>query len=197
MKLETKFNIGEEVFFLYENEIRKSSVSNIDICIGSNDNIKITYELKLKEKLTCFNLNENKVFKSKEELIETIFNVTLLKDDVTTEKDWREQVCSRYKITETLNNLHSKQRYKKVLKRKDLKAELTHLSPMIYIGDNESHLTKNKEYLIHINSPYVKDITGCEYSVEIDEDKREILSNLFMYITEDFLNKNFKNIDNK
>ena len=72
MKVETKYNANQTVYFMHENRIKSSEVAIIDINIIANTN---TTEIKYRVfNLPNFFLLENEVFGSKEEVLEHLEN---------------------------------------------------------------------------------------------------------------------------
>jgi len=64
MKIETKLNIGDECYVIYDNKIIKSKISNIKIDINWRKEIYVTYWIKNGEQFS-----EDFVFITKEEVL--------------------------------------------------------------------------------------------------------------------------------
>jgi len=72
MKVETKYNANQTVYFMHENRIKSSEVAIIDINIIANTN---TTEIKYRVfNFPNFFLLEKEVFSSKKELLEYLEN---------------------------------------------------------------------------------------------------------------------------
>lgn len=72
MKVETKYNANQTVFFMYENKIKSGEIAVIDIHLVANDNsISITYKIYNYQNNT---FNESEIFSSKEELLDYLAN---------------------------------------------------------------------------------------------------------------------------
>lgn len=72
MKVETKYNVNQTVYFMHENRIKSSEVAIIDINSITNEN---TTEIKYRVfNLPNFFLLEKEVFSSKKELLEYLEN---------------------------------------------------------------------------------------------------------------------------
>jgi hypothetical protein len=71
MKIETKYNIGDEVWIISKGKVVKDVVDMIHIHIGSDENI--TYSLKSKRILGLFEtIKESSIFHTKEELLKSL-----------------------------------------------------------------------------------------------------------------------------
>lgn len=66
MEVETKFNIGDNVYFITDNKVQKMDITGISISVNGNEP-KIEYTLHFDT-----NINENLVFASKEELLKSL-----------------------------------------------------------------------------------------------------------------------------
>lgn len=64
MEIVTKFNIGDEIYYMLNNKIDKDIVSNITIIVHGDDSYNIVYNRP--------SLEEGRVFASKIELINTL-----------------------------------------------------------------------------------------------------------------------------
>nr|DAK60797.1 MAG TPA: hypothetical protein [Caudoviricetes sp.] len=72
MKVETKYNVNQTVYFMHENRIKSSEVAIIDINSITNEN---TTEIKYRVfNLSNFFLLEKELFSSKKELLEYLEN---------------------------------------------------------------------------------------------------------------------------
>lgn len=77
MKIETKYDLKETVYFMYENKINKGYVQKIiyetDISVFNNQVTKIlTYLVAVEQTVLNFRFSEYQLFKSKEELINSL-----------------------------------------------------------------------------------------------------------------------------
>ena len=71
MKIETKFNIGDEAWFIAKGKAVKDIVNRIHIHIGSDKNI--TYSFKDKSITGLFEvIEESSIFPTKEELLKSL-----------------------------------------------------------------------------------------------------------------------------
>lgn len=68
MTIETKYNIGDKVFLLYNNEIKEEYITEIGIYCSKTTNQYISYVLSKFET----EIPECKLFSSKEELINSL-----------------------------------------------------------------------------------------------------------------------------
>ncbi len=66
MEVETKFNIGDNVYFITDNKVQKMDITGISISVNGNES-NIEYTLHFDT-----NINENLVFASKEELLKSL-----------------------------------------------------------------------------------------------------------------------------
>ena len=72
MKVETKYNANQTVFFMYENKIKSGEIAVINIKVVANDNsINITYKIFNYQNDT---FAESKIFSTKEELLDYLAN---------------------------------------------------------------------------------------------------------------------------
>ncbi len=72
MKVETKYNANQTVFFMHENKIKSGEIAVIDIHLVANDNsINITYKIFNYQNYT---FDESKIFSTKEELLDYLAN---------------------------------------------------------------------------------------------------------------------------
>jgi hypothetical protein len=72
MKLETKFNIGNKVFFLAQRKVAESKVKEIKIEVSDN-RINIIYICTLQDDhIVGIKVNEEDAFKSKEILLKSL-----------------------------------------------------------------------------------------------------------------------------
>lgn len=78
--MRTKFNIGEEVFFMkFGSEASKNTVKGIAVIVGDFEDSSFKRNGTLENPcitycMSCYvTVNENKVFRTKEELIEDVF----------------------------------------------------------------------------------------------------------------------------
>jgi hypothetical protein len=75
MKIETKYNINDKVFFLDGEIVMSSDIIEIIITVDIQNIIEVQYSCfhKYKEKPNYyFNLKESKVFKTKEQLLASL-----------------------------------------------------------------------------------------------------------------------------
>lgn len=68
MKIETKYAIGDVLFYLKDNQICSSPVTDIHITVYYSGGISAVYELK-REGMWGLRLYESNLFKTKKELI--------------------------------------------------------------------------------------------------------------------------------
>lgn len=73
MKIETKFNAGDEVFYKEDNEIRHSKIRHINITIvdfykGVKNFVEVEYFVRVNG-LQVKRLLENEIFRTKKELL--------------------------------------------------------------------------------------------------------------------------------
>ena len=73
MKIETKFNVGDEVFYKENGEIKHSKINYINIAVvdlfnGVKDFVKIEYFVRING-IQVKRLLEDEIFKTKAELI--------------------------------------------------------------------------------------------------------------------------------
>ena len=70
MKIETKYNIGDEVWFLSYNSPRKARICVMSIYVQNSSEITILYSLNEKE--LYWHKNEQDLFATKEELLKSL-----------------------------------------------------------------------------------------------------------------------------
>ena len=69
MDVSTKYDIGDEVFFMSNNMVARQTVTGVAISIANaGDEAKITYHLHYGDT----RVEENKLFKTKKELLESL-----------------------------------------------------------------------------------------------------------------------------
>lgn len=66
INIDLKYNIGDTVYFMYQNKIQKTKIIQVSISIDE-DTTRITYYIRLFG--TKYNMQDFKVFKTKQELI--------------------------------------------------------------------------------------------------------------------------------
>lgn len=72
MKVETKYNTNQTVYFMHENKIKSGEIAVINIKLVANDNsINITYKIFNYQNDT---FAESKIFSTKEELLDYLAN---------------------------------------------------------------------------------------------------------------------------
>ena len=72
MKVETKYNVNQTVYFMHENKIKSGEIAVINIEVVTNDNsISITYKIFNYQNDT---FAESEIFSSKKELLEYLEN---------------------------------------------------------------------------------------------------------------------------
>ena len=69
--MKTKFNINDSLWLMYNNKPTIVKVKGISICADTSQMICIKYAVEIDEKL--YNVNENRVFATKEELRDYVF----------------------------------------------------------------------------------------------------------------------------
>ena len=67
MTIETKFNIGDEVWFMYENRPMSMRVMHIELYISCNK-VKRQYI----DKYGSYRVSEHKLFRTKQELLDSL-----------------------------------------------------------------------------------------------------------------------------
>ena len=74
MKAETKFNPLDEVWTIIENKAKKCPISDIEVKFDSKKDITIRYYLNkgTKEDYKCTIVEENFLFKTKDELLKSL-----------------------------------------------------------------------------------------------------------------------------
>lgn len=69
MKIETKYSLGDKVWYIFSNKVESSTIESIYLTIGENNRPKPTqYRLNRREE----DFEENKLFSSKDELLKTL-----------------------------------------------------------------------------------------------------------------------------
>ena len=68
MKIETKFNIGDAVYYMRDNKVDKSTVNKIDIVIGGKG-VSVAYWVGLHGE---YKRHEGYIFANKEELLKSL-----------------------------------------------------------------------------------------------------------------------------
>lgn len=71
MKTETKYNIHDEVFILHDNKVKNEPICGIELKVDFLSKIKVNYIFRT-DSLDEYSLDESKVFKTKQELIESL-----------------------------------------------------------------------------------------------------------------------------
>ena len=72
MKVETKYNANQTVYFMHENKIKSGEIAVINIDIVANDNsTNITYQIFSYQNDT---FTESEIFSTKKELLEYLEN---------------------------------------------------------------------------------------------------------------------------
>lgn len=69
MTIETKFNVGDEVLYLMNNEVTKDQVLKINITVEQTGEVKKEYYCN---KYPRVELSEKRLFATKQELIESL-----------------------------------------------------------------------------------------------------------------------------
>lgn len=78
MKIETKYNIGNNIFFIQNNSVHQGMIDKIDVCIGSdgyNFEQHEFYDIRCCEKViekTYRDVSGNLIFPTKEELLASL-----------------------------------------------------------------------------------------------------------------------------
>lgn len=75
MNIETKFSIGDQVFFMAGNKAKQKHINRIKIELWSpmsydDKGVKILYNAQVADEIMY--LNENSIFKTKEELLNSL-----------------------------------------------------------------------------------------------------------------------------
>lgn len=70
MKIETKFNVGDKVFVIWENKVYRAIVIDIDIRV-SRLPMKIIYQVQF-ETAGIIGFHEERLFATKQELIDSL-----------------------------------------------------------------------------------------------------------------------------
>jgi hypothetical protein len=68
MEAKTKYNIKDLVWLVYENKVVKMTVTGLGITVIGHDNYEVKYILNY----TLGDITESQVFKTKEELLESL-----------------------------------------------------------------------------------------------------------------------------
>lgn len=71
MKIETKFNIDDEVFFLSNNKLYKNKILSINIYVKC-EKTHIEYWMELSKEITRQYVKEEEVFATKEDLLKSL-----------------------------------------------------------------------------------------------------------------------------
>lgn len=72
MQIETKFNVDEEVFIMFQNKVQKSKIYWIDIRVYS-EGISIKYDIRTVPEGYCDGqIPENRIFATKQELLNSL-----------------------------------------------------------------------------------------------------------------------------
>jgi len=74
MKIQTKFDTNQPVFFLYKNKVIESNIDSITITIDIHDRIKYVYTIKetAKSEFSTSRFNENELFSTKQLLLDSL-----------------------------------------------------------------------------------------------------------------------------
>jgi hypothetical protein len=77
MKIETKYNLRDEVFFIFENKCSKGYIQRIALSESVNvyDNSiqkLLFYEVAIQQEILKTSFKESKLFKTKQELIDNL-----------------------------------------------------------------------------------------------------------------------------
>ena len=78
MKIETKYNIGDEVFFLQENAIHQGYIRKIVVCVTSSEgcvNQNEYYDIYCYDRVlskTYKDVKKSLIYKTKEELLKSL-----------------------------------------------------------------------------------------------------------------------------
>lgn len=75
MEIKTKFNVGDEVFYLKDNIVQCKPIDSITIRVYPNDEIVIVYDFivcKQEFRNVYEGKNEKQVFATKQELLESL-----------------------------------------------------------------------------------------------------------------------------
>lgn len=73
MNIETKFDIGQDVWYIHGGKARHSKVSYLEILYRNNRDMLIKYTLEKFEKLGVIpKMSEDRLFSTKEELIASL-----------------------------------------------------------------------------------------------------------------------------
>lgn len=69
MEIRTKFNIGDTIYFMYDNKVCNSSVCSVSVWVGRESTDIKYYVDRDKDRIS---ITENKVYATKEELIASL-----------------------------------------------------------------------------------------------------------------------------
>ena len=69
MKIETKYNIGDKVYFLFENKVQRSNIQLINIRIGNK--IGVEYYIQTTHEDSLW-FTEEEIFPTKEDLLKSL-----------------------------------------------------------------------------------------------------------------------------
>ena len=81
MKIETKFSIGDKVYFMFNNEVRRGVIVSIIIRINNKDERTFTYQIDGVHGMIFSDAN---LYGTKEEIIKALFE-TAIEADFTEE----------------------------------------------------------------------------------------------------------------
>lgn len=85
MKFESKFDIGDALFTMYNNRIKKVTINEINIIKSHTSNVYIHYKVSYLDYdiIKEFEVNEEDLFATKEEVIEDLLTPKFtFKDDI-------------------------------------------------------------------------------------------------------------------
>lgn len=73
MNLKTKFNVGDSVWFIYNNKVENKEIYSIDINVNSKNTV-INYDISLfpEKPHATTKKPENTVYKTKQELLDSL-----------------------------------------------------------------------------------------------------------------------------
>lgn len=69
MKIETRFELWDAVYFMHENEPRASRVQGVDIYVDANERVRISYKLENFSR----SFKEEELAETRDELQEKVF----------------------------------------------------------------------------------------------------------------------------
>lgn len=72
MTIETKYNIGDKVWFMYDNSVRSATVIKIDVLIEKNKNRTSIHKTISYGLFDYFKYPEDKLFPTKKELLKSL-----------------------------------------------------------------------------------------------------------------------------